>query len=83
MTTNEIYQYLASNKIYPEHIRKEHDDLCDRNDIAITIKGDWKHDHLRCKYFMEKIGYERVGVIETESDGSDFYTGIHYYEEVK
>lgn len=51
--------------------------------ISVEINwGDWKHDHLRCKYLTERF-FDEIGkdvVIETEiteEDGSDCYSAIH------
>lgn len=48
--------------------------------IEINIDwGDWKHDHLRCDYLMEKLGYTLIGEETTESNGDDCYSAIHTY----
>ena len=48
--------------------------------IKVNIEwGDWKHDHLRCDYLMEQLGYMSAGVQTTETDGSDCYSAIHRY----
>ena len=52
--------------------------------IAVEIEwGDWKHDHLRCKYmtemFFDEIAIYDI-VIESEvtaDNGSDCYSAIH------
>ena len=43
------------------------------------IWGDWKHDHWRCDYLMDELGYELDNVEETEEDGSDAYSAIRTY----
>lgn len=48
--------------------------------VAVEIRGDWKHDHMRTRWLMEEIGYEQMFEVITEEDGSDFYTAIHYFE---
>lgn len=48
--------------------------------VAITIEwGDWKHDHDYVDYLMGELGYEKLGERETETDGSDCYSSIHFY----
>lgn len=41
--------------------------------------GDWKHEHLRCEYLMNDLGYQQDYVEVTEEDGSDCYSAIHTY----
>ena len=53
--------------------------------MAEITWGDWKHDHLRIKYLVEKFAEENgytciVGGEEiTENDGSDAYSAIHRF----
>ena len=72
-----IYNYLRNQEypliadVYP------HSEL---PVIQISIYwGDWKHDHARCDYLMEKLGYILISEQTTESDGSDCYSSIHNY----
>ena len=41
--------------------------------------GDWKHDHMRLDYFMDKWGFELFNETVTEDDGSDTWSSIHHY----
>lgn len=47
--------------------------------------GDWKHEHLRCKWivteFLMKHGIEldHIETHVTEEDGSDCYSAIHRF----
>lgn len=51
--------------------------------LSVEINwGDWKHEHLRCKWltteFFEKLGLAASFETEiTEEDGSDCYSAIH------
>ena len=56
--------------------------------IKINIEipwGDWKHDHTRCDYIINKFGHENnINIYPddeeiTEEDGSDCYSSIHHY----
>lgn len=48
--------------------------------ICISIEhGDWKHEHLRCDYLMNKLGYQLIDEQVTFEDGSDNYSSIHIY----
>lgn len=51
--------------------------------IEVEINwGDWKHEHLRCKWLTEQllemrgIGFD-FDTFVTEEDGSDCYSAIH------
>ena len=72
-----IHKFMMEN-----HINGE---IVDYNEqtkmIAVEItRGDWKHDHLRMDYFMQRT-YDIRSIITqtTEEDGSDCYSAIHYY----
>ena len=46
--------------------------------------GDWKHEHLRCKWlakeFFSKLGiWDAVETEVTEEDGSDCYSAVHRF----
>lgn len=50
-------------------------------EIEITW-GDWKHDHLRCKWLVEEFaeanGLRCIHAVHTtEEDGGDAYSAIH------
>lgn len=49
--------------------------------ITFSIRGDWKHDHLRADYLIRENFpcMPRIDKVTTESDGSDYYTGTHTY----
>lgn len=43
--------------------------------------GDWKHDHLRLKYYMEHNGFTQVRVMPFgEPTGDDTYSATHVYK---
>ena len=47
--------------------------------VAEVRWGDWKHEHLRLKLLMEKIGAPLIKTDVTEEDGSDTYCADHYF----
>ena len=48
--------------------------------IAVEINwGDWKHEHWRAKWLMEEAGYTQIKEVETEENGTDCYSAIHYF----
>jgi len=48
--------------------------------VSISIRGDWKHEHLHCDHILSKLfDMRHINDITTESDGSDYYTSTHYY----
>ena len=56
------------------------------NMIAFDITwGDWKHDHMRLDWIVTEWcwdnGYEveYSDTVVTDEDGSDTYSGTHYY----
>ena len=57
-------------------------DICKTNKgYEIEIEwGDWKHDHQFTDDIMEALGYELTMEVETETDGSDCYSSIHYFK---
>lgn len=72
-----IYDIMEANRISGE--------IVDYNKkmIAVEIRwGDWKHDHARFDWLMEKnfSDIKRVKTHITEDNGSDCYSAIHYYE---
>ena len=71
-----INNYLHDNKVY-EQVDPYGLDL---PVVEIEISwGDWKHDHLRLKWLMDKIGCPCVNTIVTEENGSDCYSAIHRF----
>ena len=68
-----IQKYLDDNRLNGEV-------EVDGSNIYVDIHwGDWKHEHLRCEYLMNKLGYTQEYVEVTEEDGSDCYSAIHTY----
>jgi hypothetical protein len=76
-----IEKYLDEKGIYPEYVSR---DIDDKDMLHVQINwGDWKHDHLYCRYLMTNLGYEFCGETVTEENGSDTYSARHYYKMVK
>lgn len=46
--------------------------------VHIILHGDWKHEHLRCKWLMEELGYQQEFENAQPSD-EDFYIAEHVY----
>ena len=72
-----IYDYLNGKDMWCET-------WVDRTGAFDIIKvdinwGDWKHEHLRCDYLMEQIGYISINSFVTEENGSDCYSAQHWY----
>ena len=68
-----INDYLSANGIYGDVSN------CDGTvEVEITW-GDWKHEHGFCDSLMSYIGYDCDDVQETEENGSDCYSAIHFY----
>ena len=44
--------------------------------------GDWKHDHIFTDHIMKELGYTLYSEQETETNGSDCYSSIHYYKKI-
>ena len=65
---NEVYGYELDFNLELENV------------VYIEIEwGDWKHDHLRLKWIMEKNGFRQAGEDVTEEDGSDCYSATHTF----
>lgn len=49
--------------------------------VSVGIrKGDWKHQHGRAKYLLQREFHAVWFVTEvTEEDGSDNYSAVHYF----
>jgi len=78
---DEIREMLRSNDLWCDEVWP----INDENRICVDIQwGDWKHEHLRCKYLVgdylngKGIRFDHSEVI-TEEDGSDCYSASHYY----
>ncbi|MBE6121158.1 MAG: hypothetical protein E7190_00410 [Erysipelotrichaceae bacterium] len=55
-------------------------DYWEDDSIGVDITwGDWKHDHLRCDWIMEELGYALVEVYDIEENGSDCYSATRRY----
>jgi len=77
---NEIVKLLNDNNLWAE---------VGIDPISYTIeieirRGDWKHSHLRANYLVSTyLNSKGIRFInseqETENDGSDTYSAIHYY----
>lgn len=72
----QIELFLMENNMHVEEVGY--------NAISVFVEilwGDWKHDHLRTKYLIsEKFpNIQSVCTEETETDGSDCYSAIHYF----
>lgn len=74
----ELYKHLSANKLHA-------DVYADHDYIAAEISwGDWKHEHLRCKWLAEEFflgkGIEaNIQTEVTEEDGSDCYSAVHRF----
>jgi hypothetical protein len=80
---DQIYNYLKDNGIYCEDVYTNKFYEMEKGEIAVSISwGDWKHDHGWCDMLMGYIGYDRVGLVVTEEDGSDCYSADHFYSKV-
>lgn len=72
----EIELLLMENNIHVEEVGY--------NAFSVFVEilwGDWKHEHLRVKYLIsEKFSdCQSIHTQETETDGSDCYSAIHYF----
>lgn len=74
---NKTRKVLKDNNIYADVWKRTLDDV---DYIAVYINmGDWKHEHLRAKLILEKIGLVHVNEqIEEKTDG-DSYSATHYF----
>lgn len=76
-TIKKIWNHLNENKLYADDVYmfSEHAGI-----VEVSISwGDWKHEHLRCDYLMQQIGFKAISENVTEEDGSDCYSATHYY----
>ena len=72
-----VENILRENEVYSYELDF---DLNLENVVHIEVEwGDWKHDHLRLKWIMEKYSFRYIGEEVTEEDGSDCYSAIHTY----
>lgn len=82
MLYNELVERL-DRKLNEDGIYAEVEQFMDLPIITVHINwGDWKHEHLRCDWLVEKHFKELLewkGDTVTETDGSDCYSATHYY----
>ena len=72
----EAYKVLTDGGVYGDVEPQFHG----FSDICVEIHwGDWKHEHLRCDWLLEGLGFELVSAEVTEDDGSDCYSALRYY----
>ena len=72
-----VENILRENEVYSYELDF---DLNLENVVYIEVEwGDWKHDHLRLKWIMEKHSFRYMGEDVTEEDGSDCYSAVHTY----
>ena len=83
-TANDMLKVLEENDLWAElYDVKKLDDS--HYSIDLEINGDWKHDHLRSDWVLSDWAVrnncilENHGTTETETDGSDWYKGVHHY----
>lgn len=48
--------------------------------IEVTIRGDWKHDHMWVDEGMWDLGFDKVKERLVEEGGSDYYSSTHYFK---
>ena len=71
----QITRFLKDNLCYPDCVYTNSEGV-----TSVDISwGDWKHEHLWCRDLMGYLGYIETGEEETEEDGSDCYSAIHYF----
>lgn len=72
--TLENLQKLFDEYYMPYEFRETEDGFAVK-----VIHGDWKHDHARLNYFMDKWGYELTDDVMLEPSESDEWSSIKYY----
>ena len=73
-----ISTYLRDNGFYKDEMW--HETVIGVRLVRIAVNwGDWKHDHGWLDDLMGHIGYECLGRIVTEEDGSDCYSADHLF----
>ena len=71
----DINRYLSDNDLYAE-------DICEESENIVNVSiswGDWKHEHMWCRILMEYIGFDEIGEMMTEENGSDCYSATHFF----
>ena len=75
LLAEKIAEHLYENGIYGEVYSARDNEVC----VEINW-GDWKHDHLRTDWLVKgKFHPVDCFTEETETDGSDCYSGVHHY----
>ncbi len=78
----DIDKYLSDNKVWVESVYSEYDKDKNVVEISVEIDGDWKHDHLRADYLMNKYfseDLEESGETEIGESDDDSYYSLHTY----
>lgn len=77
---DELYDFLKRNELYVDV------SYVGTDTVLVDIEwGDWKHEHLRCDYLIKEfckmyhLICKRIETMVTEDDGSDCYSGTHYF----
>ena len=64
------YEGVCYHELYPMSERT----------MLVHVSGDWKHDHARCDYLLEKeLGLKLVGCKLDEETDEDWYSAERYY----
>lgn len=77
-----IDKYLSDNRVWVESVYSDYDKDKNIVEISIDIDGDWKHDHLRADYLMNKYFYDdlaQTGEDEIQESDDDSYYSRHTY----
>lgn len=84
-----LIDYINKRKLGPFHLSTYRiSESSDMAIIKINIEipwGDWRDDHSRCDYIINKFAYENnINIYPddeeiTEEDGSGCYSSIHHY----
>lgn len=78
----DIDKYLSDNKVWVESVYSDYDKDDNTVEISVEIDGDWKHDHLRADYLMDKYfsdDLKRTGEDILEESDNDSYYSCHTY----
>ena len=74
--SEKVEKYLRENKLWAS-VEPYLDDL---PVIEVDISwGDWKHEHLRCRWLLEEVGVHFINTLVTEENGSDCYSARHRF----
>ena len=80
--SKDLMNYLTENGLRVDDIEQ----IDNLSTIEITIEwGDWKHEHRRCAYLVDKFSKIEnmdicyLGCTTLEEDGSDCYSGLHRF----